>query len=163
VYSSNGKCINLSAVRRTSLCFVFGPAALAASGALSSVATAPPPCAQRLFSGLRWRLIGPFRGGRVNAVSGVPGEPETFYFGAVGTPVRSPHAEISEHEWTDLAAGGPTRHLHSEAHSGWQELHAAAYVKARPSPDASRETRLKSDCVGRFPFFSKRGHGEFLK
>ena len=26
--------------------------------------------------------------------------------GAVGTPVRSPHAEISEHEWTGLGAGG---------------------------------------------------------
>src|SRR5262245_60559526 len=37
-----------------------------------------------LYSGLRWRSIGPFRGGRVNAVSGVVGQPETFYFGSVG-------------------------------------------------------------------------------
>jgi photosystem II stability/assembly factor-like uncharacterized protein len=37
-----------------------------------------------LFSALRWRSIGPPRGGRVNAVSGVPGEPTTFYFGSVG-------------------------------------------------------------------------------
>src|SRR2546422_11118261 len=37
-----------------------------------------------LYSGLRWRMIGPFRAGRVNAVSGVPGQPETFYFGSVG-------------------------------------------------------------------------------
>ncbi|HYV83612.1 MAG TPA: hypothetical protein VE931_08870 [Pyrinomonadaceae bacterium] len=37
-----------------------------------------------LYSGLRWRMIGPFRGGRVNAVSGVVGQPETFYFGSVG-------------------------------------------------------------------------------
>ena len=36
------------------------------------------------FSGLEWRMIGPFRGGRVNAVSGVPGQPNTFYFGSVG-------------------------------------------------------------------------------
>ena len=33
---------------------------------------------------LRWRMIGPFRGGRVNAVSGVVGQPDTFYFGSVG-------------------------------------------------------------------------------
>lgn len=33
---------------------------------------------------LRWRLLGPFRGGRVLAVSGVPGDPRTFYFGSVG-------------------------------------------------------------------------------
>jgi photosystem II stability/assembly factor-like uncharacterized protein len=36
-----------------------------------------------LFQDLHWRLIGPFRGGRVLAVSGVPSEPEHFYFGSV--------------------------------------------------------------------------------
>src|SRR2546426_1126228 len=36
-----------------------------------------------LFQELHWRLIGPFRAGRVLAVSGVPGEPEHFYFGSV--------------------------------------------------------------------------------
>src|SRR5690242_7853861 len=37
-----------------------------------------------LFKGLTWRLVGPFRGGRVLAVSGVVGEPNTYYFGGVG-------------------------------------------------------------------------------
>src|SRR5437867_5693644 len=36
-----------------------------------------------LFQDLHWRLIGPFRGGRVLAVAGVPGEREHFYFGSV--------------------------------------------------------------------------------
>jgi photosystem II stability/assembly factor-like uncharacterized protein len=36
-----------------------------------------------LFSDLRWRSIGPTRGGRVLTVSGVPGEPQHFFFGAV--------------------------------------------------------------------------------
>src|SRR5438067_12235287 len=36
-----------------------------------------------LYSGLKWRLLGPFRGGRVDAVSGVAGRPNEFYFGAV--------------------------------------------------------------------------------
>ncbi len=36
------------------------------------------------FQEMQWRMIGPFRGGRVNAVSGVPGQPNTFYFGSVG-------------------------------------------------------------------------------
>lgn len=35
------------------------------------------------FNGMRWRLIGPFRAGRVVAVAGVPGNSTTFYFGAV--------------------------------------------------------------------------------
>jgi photosystem II stability/assembly factor-like uncharacterized protein len=37
----------------------------------------------QLFSGLRWRLVGPFRAGRVVAVSGVPGSDTTYYFGGV--------------------------------------------------------------------------------
>ncbi len=35
------------------------------------------------YGDLSWRLIGPFRGGRVLAVAGVPHEPQHFYFGAV--------------------------------------------------------------------------------
>ena len=31
-----------------------------------------------LYSGLKWRLLGPFRGGRVDAVSGVHGRPHEF-------------------------------------------------------------------------------------
>src|SRR5438270_13826752 len=37
-----------------------------------------------LYAGLRWRNIGPFRGGRALAVSGIPGDPRTFYMGTVG-------------------------------------------------------------------------------
>src|SRR5258706_3770077 len=33
--------------------------------------------------GLDWRMLGPFRGGRVDAVCGVPGRPDEFYFGHV--------------------------------------------------------------------------------
>jgi hypothetical protein len=39
--------------------------------------------ATNLYSGLHWRMLGPFRGGRVDAVSGVPGRPNEFYMGAV--------------------------------------------------------------------------------
>src|SRR5438445_10720489 len=34
-----------------------------------------------LYSGLVWRNIGPFRGGRVSAVTGVIGQPGVFYMG----------------------------------------------------------------------------------
>ena len=37
-----------------------------------------------LFKELRFRLIGPFRGGRVVAVAGVPSDPSVYYFGGVG-------------------------------------------------------------------------------
>ncbi|MGB7667343.1 MAG: hypothetical protein WBL66_08805, partial [Candidatus Acidiferrales bacterium] len=39
---------------------------------------------QNLFGGMHWRMIGPFRSGRAVAVTGVPGHPDVFYFGAVG-------------------------------------------------------------------------------
>ena len=34
-----------------------------------------------LFHGMQWRMIGPFRGGRTVAISGVPGAPNIFYIG----------------------------------------------------------------------------------
>lgn len=37
---------------------------------------------EALWGAMRWRQVGPFRGGRVLAVTGVPGEPNVFYFGA---------------------------------------------------------------------------------
>jgi photosystem II stability/assembly factor-like uncharacterized protein len=50
--------------------------------AVPSAASAAEPNAS-YFGALHWRLIGPFRGGRALAVTGVPGEPNRFYFGAV--------------------------------------------------------------------------------
>ena len=37
-----------------------------------------------LLNSLKFRQIGPFRGGRSVAVAGVPSQPDTYYFGAVG-------------------------------------------------------------------------------
>jgi photosystem II stability/assembly factor-like uncharacterized protein len=48
----------------------------------------PPLFAQQvdpsLISGLRWRMIGPFRGGPSIAVNGVQSQPNVYYFGSVG-------------------------------------------------------------------------------
>src|SRR5438067_2205160 len=38
---------------------------------------------QKLFGEMRWRCIGPFRGGRTVAISGVPHQPNVFYMAAV--------------------------------------------------------------------------------
>ncbi|MCG6987167.1 MAG: glycosyl hydrolase [Gemmatimonadetes bacterium] len=37
-----------------------------------------------LYAGMRYRMVGPFRGGRVTAVAGIPDEPNTFFFGSTG-------------------------------------------------------------------------------
>ena len=36
------------------------------------------------FRALQWRLVGPFRGGRANAVAGVPSQPLVYYAGYTG-------------------------------------------------------------------------------
>jgi len=43
-----------------------------------------PPVDPSWFNGLKYREIGPFRGGRSAAVAGIPGNPLTYYFGATG-------------------------------------------------------------------------------
>ena len=49
-----------------------------------------------LFSGLRWRNIGPFHGGRVSAVTGAIGRPGTFYLGApIGGLWKTTNAGVS--------------------------------------------------------------------
>jgi len=53
-----------------------------------------------LVGGMKWRQIGPFRGGRVLAVTGVPGDPNTYYFGAVsGGIFKSTNGGLS---WTPV-------------------------------------------------------------
>src|ERR1700694_1217709 len=60
---------------------------LLVAGILGVFAAAIPAPAQqydqKFFSEMRWRCIGPFRGGRTVAISGVPQQPNVFYMAAV--------------------------------------------------------------------------------
>ena len=70
---------------------------LALAGALGGplAGQAMPPS---LFAGLRWRSIGPYRGGRVTSVAGVPGQPAIYYFGTPGGGVwKSVDAGVTWH------------------------------------------------------------------
>src|SRR5215469_10703916 len=40
-----------------------------------------------LYTGMRWRLVGPFRGGKSTMASGIPGNPAVYYFGTAGSGV----------------------------------------------------------------------------
>jgi len=52
---------------------------------------------------LQFRQIGPFRGGRVGAVTGVASDPKTFYYGATGGGVwRSTNSGV---DWTNISDG----------------------------------------------------------
>lgn len=46
--------------------------------------TTPVMVDTSLFASLRWRSVGPFRGGRATAVTGVAGQPHVFYMGTTG-------------------------------------------------------------------------------
>ncbi len=62
---------------------------LLASSALALCCSVLPTMAgaqqfsSKLYERMQWRMIGPFRGGRTVAVSGVPGQPNVFYLAAV--------------------------------------------------------------------------------
>ncbi len=43
-----------------------------------------PKYSDSLYNGLKWRCIGPYRGGRSLAVTGIPGDVMTYYAGACG-------------------------------------------------------------------------------
>jgi photosystem II stability/assembly factor-like uncharacterized protein len=55
------------------------------------------------LSALKLRQIGPFRGGRVDAVEGVPGEPLVYYFGGTGGGVFK--TTDGGHVWTPITDG----------------------------------------------------------
>src|ERR1700721_1158986 len=54
-----------------------------------------------LWSGMRYRLIGPYRGGRVTAVTGVPSQPFTFYMGSTGGGVWK--TTDAGHSWVNIS------------------------------------------------------------
>ncbi|MEP6690994.1 MAG: hypothetical protein ABJD07_07545 [Gemmatimonadaceae bacterium] len=56
---------------------------LALAGFLALVPLSPTPVPPSLYGALLWRNVGPFRGGRISAVSGAVGRPGVFY---AGTP-----------------------------------------------------------------------------
>src|ERR1043165_1596020 len=77
----------MSALRRLMLAgcaFLVATPALAQRRPARSSQLPAPAVDTSLYNALEWREIGPFRGGRVTAVAGVPDEPLTFYFGGTG-------------------------------------------------------------------------------
>ena len=95
---SNGALV--LALRTFALVLILAPAATSTSAAqqparpaaprvttaatAATAATAVAGYDSSAFRALQWRLIGPFRGGRANAITGVPNQPFVYYAGYTG-------------------------------------------------------------------------------
>ena len=66
----------------------------------AAYAVTPSP---KIWSSMRYRYVGPDRGGRVTAVTGVPSEPNTFYMGSTGGGVWK--TTDAGHAWTNISDG----------------------------------------------------------
>jgi photosystem II stability/assembly factor-like uncharacterized protein len=75
---------------------------------LAAQQKAAPPAApatydSSLFRALQWRNIGPFRGGRANAVAGVTTHPNVYYVGYTGGGVWK--TDDAGHSWRNISDG----------------------------------------------------------
>ncbi|MFN2450115.1 MAG: WD40/YVTN/BNR-like repeat-containing protein [Candidatus Baltobacteraceae bacterium] len=93
----------MNRIAALTLCAVFLVLPLGTHAAATQT-PAQPPTAQQLMSKLQWRNIGPFIGGRVVALAGVPSNPDLFYMGGVqGGIWRSTNYGQN---WENISDGG---------------------------------------------------------
>jgi photosystem II stability/assembly factor-like uncharacterized protein len=77
--------------------------AAAKSTGTKSQATASDPFDQRQLAGLEWRNVGPYRGGRVTAATGVIGQRNVYYFGGTGSGIwKSTDSGVN---WSNVSDG----------------------------------------------------------
>ena len=80
-------------------CLILG-STLISSALFAQTGSSTPSVSDNFFAAMQWRCIGPHRGGRVLAVSGVRDDPNTFYFGAVAGGIWK--TTDSGHTWTPI-------------------------------------------------------------
>ena len=70
-----------------------------------------------LFRAMKWREVGPYRGGRCAAVAGVPGQPNVYYFGSTGGGVWK--TVDGGFTWKNVSDGFFGGSIGAVAVSGW--------------------------------------------
>ena len=69
----------------------------------TNISKPSPEVDEKIYNSLEWRSIGPFRGGRSAAVTGVEGKPNLFYMGATGGGVWK--TEDGGGSWSNISDG----------------------------------------------------------
>ena len=118
-------------MRRSIVAALIALFALTAAGAAPS---APAHVSGSYLNGLSWRLVGPFRGGRALAVTGVPGEPDHYYFGSVDGGV-----------WESTNAGRTWNPIFDNEHIGSIGAIAVAPSDTKTIYVGSGESDMRSD------------------
>ena len=121
---------------------------------------------ESLYSSMEYRLVGPFRGGRSAAVTGVPGKPNLYYFGATGGGVWRTQdggrswenisdgyfggsigaVEIAESDPNVIYVGGGEKTVRGNVSSGygvWKSVDAGKTWAEAGLPDSRHIPRLK--------------------
>ena len=95
----------MSRARRPALLPLLAGLASVGAGVVSpsAVAAQEDLAAQRIMETLDWRMVGPHRGGRSTAVTGIPGLPHTYYMGGTGGGVW--RTEDAGNTWEPLTDG----------------------------------------------------------
>ena len=78
------------------------------------------PYSPSLYSGMRWRQVGPFRAGRISAVAGIPGDPATYYLGTPGGGI-----------WKSTSGGTAWKPIFDETHQ--ESIGSIAIARSNPN------------------------------
>ena len=105
---------------------------LATSIFATTYAQQPSSGSSELRPDLHWRMIGPFRGGRTRAATGVLGEPNVFYIGQGDGGVWK--SDDYGRTWNPIFDGQPSQSIGAIAVAAFRQQYRLRGQRRRPAP-----------------------------